>query len=313
MSLLEAIKVSKTFTLKRLFKKHHITALRDVTVKIPSNSITAIVGESGSGKSTLARILLALEEPDKGHVLFNGTNIRDFNKSQWRQFRRSVSVIFQDPFASLNPRMSVYSILAEPLKIHNLCSSKELRQRVIELLKAVELSPEHINRYPHEFSGGQRQRLCIARALALEPQVIIADEPLSALDVSIQAQIINLLKGLRTKRNLSIFLVSHDLEMVHYLAEYVYIMYRGRILEEGFTEEIFKEPLHPYTKLLLSAVPRIYKPRQSWLYKNQNILTNERENGCVFYARCSYRAPICSESEPSLKDLTRRKVACFLY
>lgn len=311
MALIQAIGLSKTYYLKTFLGKHTITALREVTIEVPEDSIIAVVGESGSGKSTLARMILALERPDNGKVLFKGQGISSFDRAQWKVFRRSVSVVFQDPLASLNPRMNVYSILSEPLRVHRICPKKEIRDRVVGLLKAVELGPEHINRYPHEFSGGQRQRLCIARALALEPQLLVADEPLSALDVSVQAQIVSLLQKLKAQRRLSILLVSHDLELVHYLADYVYIMYQGRVLEEGHAEELFNNPLHPYTRLLLEAAPRIKGPKRAYPQKIPLAEDTVKGKGCPFYERCPDRMPICVKDSPSLKKVASRKVACF--
>ncbi|RME67390.1 MAG: ATP-binding cassette domain-containing protein, partial [Nitrospirae bacterium] len=311
MAIVRTINISKTYHLRSFFRRHSVVALKDVTVEVPEDSIVAVVGESGSGKSTLARMLLGLERPDSGKVLFKGQPLEEFDKAQWKVFRRSVSVVFQDPFASLNPRMDVYSILSEPLKVHRVCKGSELKERVVSLLKAVDLSEEHLNRYPHEFSGGQRQRLCIARALALEPELLVADEPLSALDVSVQAQIVNLLQKLKSRNRLSILLVSHDLELVRYLAEYVYIMFQGRVVEEAPGDVLFDEPLHPYTRVLLDSVPRIRAER---LKRRQHpqVDDNGTENrGCAFYGRCPEKMPVCAEQEPELKDLKDRKVACF--
>ena len=312
MALVQTIDISKTYHLKTFFRRHSVEALRDVSIEIHEDSIVAVVGESGSGKSTLARMVLGLERPDAGSVLFKGQSLEEFDRTHWKVFRRSVSVVFQDPFASLNPRMSVYSILSEPLKVHRACSGSELKERVVSLLEAVELSEEYIYRYPHEFSGGQRQRLCIARALALEPELLVADEPLSALDVSVQAQIVSLLQKLRTRRRLSILLVSHDLELVRYLADYVYIMYQGRVLEEAKAELLFKEPLHPYTRILLESVPRIKGPRRA--FSRKRVISDEEETGvggCSFYGRCPVRMPTCEVHEPELKMVNGRKVACF--
>ncbi len=311
MAVLTATGLTKTYQVRVLLRKHRITALRDVTVEVPEDSIVAVVGESGSGKSTLARLLLGLENPDTGRVFFHGQDISSFDRTQWKTFRRAVGVIFQDPFASLNPRMSVRSILTEPLKIHGICKGKEALRRATELLRAVELSPEHLSRYPHEFSGGQRQRLCIARALALEPEVLIADEPLSALDVSVQAQIVNLLKRLKAERKLSILLISHDLELVGYLADYVYIMYQAEVVEEGPAVEIFNNPLHPYTKVLLEAAPKITGPRKRPLKKTSPLEPEATNRGCIFLTRCPERMSLCVSEKPSLQNIGTRKIACF--
>lgn len=314
MPIIRTVNLTKTYHLRTFFKRHSVTALRNVSVDVPEDTIVAVVGESGSGKSTLARMILGLERPDEGEVLFKGKSMEDFDRHQWRVFRRTVSVVFQDPFASLNPRMNVYSILSEPLRVHRVCTGPEMKDRALSLLRAVELSEEHLRRYPHEFSGGQRQRLCIARALALEPELLVADEPLSALDVSVQAQVVNLLQKLRTRRHLSILLVSHDLEMVRYLADYVYIMYQGRVVEEAPGEVLFKEPLHPYTKILLDSVPRIRSDKRGGLRRRPTLDDDGLvSKGCAFYGRCSLRMPVCAEKEPEFKAFAKRKVACFRY
>ncbi len=314
MGLIQGIGISKTYHLRSLFRTHSVEALRDVSLEVPEDRTVAVVGESGSGKSTLARVILGLERPDRGAVLFKGRSLESFDRGQWKAFRRSVSVVFQDPFASLNPRMSVYSILSEPFRVHRTLRRSELKERVIKLLEAVELSPEFLNRYPHEFSGGQRQRLCIARAIALEPELLVADEPLSALDVSVQAQIVNLLKKLRTQKKLSVLLVSHDLELVRYLADYVYIMFHGRVVEEAPGEVLFEGPLHPYTRLLLESVPRLRSEDRRF---RKRSLPPEEETpetgGCVFYPRCPERMSLCLEREPELKGVNEAKVACFRY
>jgi oligopeptide/dipeptide ABC transporter ATP-binding protein len=311
----------KTEGLKKYFypregilgKKRVVKAVNGVNISVYKDSIFAVVGESGSGKSTLARLLLRLIEPTEGRVIYRETDISRLGKDELKEFRRKVQVVFQDPFSSLNPRMTVFSILSEPLKIHRILTKKrQLRERVVELLETVGLKAEHMGRYPHEFSGGQRQRICIARALALEPELVIADEPLSALDVSIQAQILNLLSELRETKGLSFVFISHDLNLVHYFSDYVAVMYRGRIVEEGLSEVVFQSPLHPYTKTLLDALPRV-RVKEGGVIRRRGAVSFEREEkegGCSFYPRCPEALEVCRKEEPPLREIKNRKVAC---
>ncbi len=313
--------ILKTEGLKKYFypregvfgKKGLIKAVDGVDISVYKDSIFAVVGESGSGKSTLARLLLRLIEPTEGRVIYRGKDISELKKEELKNFRKKVQVIFQDPFSSLNPRMTVFSILSEPLKVHKVLTSKrQLRERVIELLDTVGLKAEHMDRYPHEFSGGQRQRICIARALALEPELIIADEPLSALDVYIQAQILNLLSELRQTKGLSFVFISHDLNLIHYFSDYVTVMYKGRIVEEGPSEVVFQRPLHPYTKTLLDALPKL-RTNERTPVRRKRILSHERAEagtGCSFYPRCPEPLEVCKKEEPHLKGAGDRKVAC---
>ena len=234
-----------------------LKAVDGISFEVGKDSVFAIVGESGCGKSTVARMILKLLKPTEGAILFKGENIAGFNGGRLKQFRRSVQVVFQDPFASLNPRMRIIDTLSEPLKVHNILPKNGIINRVVQLLEQVGLTRDALSRYPHEFSGGQRQRICIARALALSPELIIADEPLSALDVSIQAQILNLFKEIRKTSAISFILISHNLNVVSYFSDEVAVMHLGKIVEQAKTEDLFQSPRHPYTKLLLSSAPKI--------------------------------------------------------
>ncbi len=293
-----------------------LKALEGVSISVDSDSVFAIVGESGCGKSTFARLVLRLTEPTGGRVLFKGKDVQQLKGEELKGFRRAVQVVFQDPFASLNPRMNVFSTLSEPLRIHGVMPKRELRDHVAGLLDTVGLKPEHMDRYPHEFSGGQRQRICIARALALAPELIVADEPLSALDVSIQAQILNLLAELKEERKLSFIFISHDLNVVHYFADIVAVMYLGRIVEEATAEEIFNDPRHPYTEALLDAIPKVRFVQQRTTRRPGRgglpELGVEPPSGCPFYPRCPKRTALCDREPPELKTVGGRKIACHL-
>jgi len=234
-----------------------LKAVDGISFEVCKDHVFAIVGESGCGKSTVARMILKLLRPTEGSILFRGENIAGFNGAKLKQFRRSVQIVFQDPFASLNPRMRIIDTLSEPLKIHKILPKNDIKSRVIQLLEQVGLAKDALSRYPHEFSGGQRQRICIARALALSPELIIADEPLSSLDVSIQAQILNLFQEIRKTSGISFILISHDLNVVRYFSDEVAVMHLGKIVEQARTEDLFQTPKHPYTKLLLSSAPKL--------------------------------------------------------
>ncbi|GBD98395.1 oligopeptide transport ATP-binding protein OppF [bacterium BMS3Abin07] len=320
MAFIDVKNIKKHFQLKKGVrgKGKVLKAVDDVSFKVEKDSVFAIVGESGCGKSTLARILVRLIEPTSGTVSFNGEDLFNLKRTALKKFRRSVQIIFQDPYASLNPRMRVYSTISEPMKIHRIVPSGDLKERVAELLTSVGLTPDMMDKYPHEFSGGQRQRICIARALSLSPEMIVADEPLSSLDVSIQAQIINLLQDLKQKHHLSFIFISHDLNVVHYFSDMVAVMYLGRIMELADTDELFERPLHPYTELLLKSAPKIGVKNRSKHVSNRMNATEipspvDIPDGCLFYTRCPKRFDACNRIIPQLKKFEGHSVRCLLY
>jgi oligopeptide/dipeptide ABC transporter ATP-binding protein len=297
--------------------KQWVRAVDGVSFKVRKNRVFAIVGESGCGKSTVARMILKLLSPTGGRIFFKGEDISFFNGDDLKKFRRSVQIVFQDPFASLNPRMRISDALSEPFKIHRIIPKTEIKDRVVKLLEKVGLASDALNKYPHEFSGGQRQRICIARALTLSPELIVADEPLSALDVSIQAQILNLLQDIKRETGISIVFISHDLKVVHYLSDEVAVMYLGKIVEMSKTEDLFDSPKHPYTKLLLASAPKIKgkakRPKIGEKDGGDVPSPVQIPQGCPFHPRCPERFDICDKEIPELKKSGGRLVSCHLY
>lgn len=281
-----------------------VKAVDGVSFELHPGETLALVGESGCGKSTVGRLVLGLIEPTSGHVSFEGEDLFSLSESALRGLRRNFQLIFQDPFASLNPRMTVGDILAEPLALHGTVPAAERKDRVAELLSVVGLQPLHARRYPHEFSGGQRQRIAIARAVSVEPKLIVCDEPVSALDVSIRSQVLNLLRDLQRRLGLSFIFISHDLAVVKHIADRVAVMYLGRIVETASTEDLFAEPRHPYTRALLSAIP-VPSPdarRERQLLKGDVPSPISPPSGCHLHTRCPFAAEICRTEIPALRD-----------
>jgi len=321
MGIIEGLDLKKYFPVgKGPFARHGwLKAVDGVSFSLGKGTVFSLVGESGCGKSTVARLLLRLTPPTSGRILFKDRNVLDLKGDSLTAFRKSVQIIFQDPFASLNPRMTVFDTLAEPLKIHKLARKSEFKEKVVGLLKGVGLPDEVVNRYPHEFSGVQRQRICIARALAVSPEIIVADEPLSSLDVSIQAQILNILQDLKQKAGISFLFISHDLRVVQYFSDEVAVMYLGKIVEHAKSDELFDQPLHPYTAVLLASAPRI-KPGSA----KRTVLKGDVPSpihiptGCPFHPRCPQRFEPCDKIVPLLEEpLSRgyrdRQVSCHLW
>ena len=291
-------------------------AVEDVNLDIHRGETLGLVGESGCGKSTLGRTLMGIYQPTKGKLIYDGKPVDLSNKKDRFAFAKKAQIVFQDPYASLDPRMTVGSIIEEGMIIHNMYDAKRRQERVAELLSIVGLNREHANRFPHEFSGGQRQRICIARALALNPEFVVCDEPVSALDVSIQAQIINLLKELQDKYNLTYLFISHDLSVVEHISDTVGVMYLGNLVEYGATPDIFSHPLHPYTKALFSAIP-IPDPtirRERIVLQGSIPSPANPPKGCKFHTRCPYATERCKTEAPQQREVEPgHYVVCHLY
>ncbi len=317
-NILEVKDLKKWFTTgeSALGKKEIVKAIDGISFNINKKETLSLVGESGCGKTTTGKVVLRILDPTSGSIFFEGKDITRLSRKEMMKYRRKMMIIYQDPFGSLDPRMTVKNAIAEPMEVHRLGTKKEIEEKVIELMEKVGLSPDYRDRYPHEFSGGQRQRIGIARALATNPEFIVADEPVSALDVSIQAQIINLLKDLQKEFGLTILFISHDLSVVKHISDRIAVMYLGKIVEIADKRKLFDNPKHPYTLALLSAIP-IPNPKAK---KKEIILEGDLPSpinpptGCRFHTRCPYAKPICKEVEPPLKDLgDGHMVACHLF
>jgi oligopeptide transport system ATP-binding protein len=315
-ALVQAKDLYKYFPIHAGLMSRHIADVRavdGVDFAIEAGETLGLVGESGSGKTTIGRVLLRLLPATKGEVFFEGQNVLAMNRNEIRRLRRSMQIIFQDPFASLNPRMTIREIIAEPLRIHRLASGSEMEDRVIELLRLVGLQPYHANRYPHEFSGGQRQRIGVARALAVRPKFIVCDEPVSALDVSIQAQVINLLEELQERLRLTYLFIAHDLSVVRHISTRVAVMYVGKIVELADRDELYQNPLHPYTQALLSAIPipdpDVEKRRKRIVLTGDIPSPVNPPSGCRFHTRCPVAFDRCKVEEPPLREYAPNHVA----
>lgn len=294
----------------------YVKAVDDVSFSIPAGKTLGVVGESGCGKSTLARTILRLFEPTSGEIWFKGTDITQLKGEQLRKIRNTMQIIFQDPYSALDPRLITRELILEPVKTHFNLNKDELRTRAVELLQTVGLNEDHLRRYPHEFSGGQQQRISIARALSLNPDLLILDEPTSALDVSVQAQILNLLKHLQRQYNLTYLFISHDLSVIRHICDQIAVMYVGKFVEITNEQNFFESPLHPYTKALRAAIPKSHPE----IKKKQKLLAGEipslldPPSGCRFHPRCTYAMKKCKKAEPLLQMIDEdHYVACFYY
>ncbi|MFN7454529.1 MAG: ABC transporter ATP-binding protein [Pseudobdellovibrionaceae bacterium] len=319
-NILEVKNLSKFFPIKKgLFLRHvaDVRAVDDVSFHVRQGETLGLVGESGCGKSTLGRTLIRLYEPTAGSIQFKEQDFLQVRGEELRKMRKDMQMIFQDPYASLDPKMTVGQILSQPFEIHNILTPSERLERVKQLLETVGLKASHVNRYPHEFSGGQRQRISIARAIALNPSLVIADEPVSALDVSIQAQILNLMKDLQEKLKLTYVFISHDLSVIEHLCDRIAVMYLGKIVVVATRDELFSNPKHPYTQALISAIPRVGEGKK----KMKKSLSGEvpspinPPSGCHFHPRCAYKKDICAQKTPALESITgssEHRSACWL-
>ena len=305
-ALLEVKNLVKVFPVRGgLFaEKRQLTAVAGVDLELYPGETLGLAGESGCGKSTVARLITGLIPPTQGSIRYAGKELAGMDRADLSHFRRELQMIFQDPFSSLNPRMRVSEILSEPLVIHKIGTAQERRARVAWLMERVGLSADQLSRFPHEFSGGQRQRIGIARALAVSPKLIIADEPVSALDLSIQAQIINLLQEVKQELQLSFLFITHDLSVLRHLSDRIAIMYLGRIVETGYRDDVLERPLHPYTEALLSAIPSIdpEKRRRRVIARGELPSPLSPPPGCPFHTRCPYAEPVCAEDRPELLE-----------
>ena len=317
-TLLEAHNIVKHFPIKGGVLMKEIAAVKavdGVSLTIDEGETVGLVGESGCGKTTFGRAILRLEEPTSGDIYFEGESILSYDKNKMQALREKMQIIFQDPFSSLNPRKTVAHIIGEPLLVHGMRSRKKRGERVLELLRVVGLRKEHMRRYPHQFSGGQRQRIGVARALALHPKLVVCDEAVSALDVSIQAQVINLLKDLQEDFGLTYLFISHDLSVVEHVSDRVAVMYLGKIVEFAPSENLYKTPLHPYTQALLSAVPipdPALKSNERIILKGDVPSPIDPPPGCSFHPRCLFAKDICTHREPEFREISSKHfVSCF--
>jgi len=315
---IEVKHLRKWFTTRssKISARESVRAVDDVSFSIYTHEVLGLVGESGCGKTTCGKVILRIMDPTEGRIFFHGQEITNLPRKEMNRFRNRMMIIYQDPYGSLDPRMTVKNAIAEPMEVHRTASRKEKEEKVLEIMEKVGLAPDQRNRYPHEFSGGQRQRIGIARALATNPDFIIADEAVSALDVSIQAQIINLLQDLQQEFGITLLFISHDLSVVKHISDRVAVMYLGKIVEIALKSDLFSRPRHPYTQALLSAIP-VPDPK---LRKKGKILMGDVPSpinpppGCRFHPRCPHRMEICDKKQPPLKDLGNgHSVACYLY
>lgn len=319
--LLEIRDVKKYFPVKKVHGKEiTVKAVDSINLKINQGEIVGLVGESGCGKSTLGKSILKLHEITGGQILFYGEDITNYNERQMRPLREKIQIIFQDPYASLNPKKKIVQSVMAPLDVAGKYTKEEKLEKVRKILREVGLSDKYLEKYPHEMSGGQRQRVVIARALINDPELVICDEPVSALDVSVRSQVLNLLKDLHKERNLTYIFISHDLSVVEYLCDKVAVMYLGRIMEYAGKRELYGKPLHPYTKALLSAipVPDIHAKRDEVILQGELPSPLNPPTGCLFSTRCPMATEKCRQSRPELTEITgddgtKRSVACFLY
>lgn len=316
--ILEAKNVKKYFPIKKGFFLRHVgdvKAVDDVSLVVRKGETLGLVGESGCGKSTLGRTLIRLYEPTAGEIKFHNKDFLTLSGKELRSIRKNIQMIFQDPYASLDPRMTVGQVIEQPFVIHNLLTKSEREKRVKELLELVGLRPSHINRYPHEFSGGQRQRIAIARAIALNPELIICDEPVSALDVSIQAQILNLLEDLQQKLGLTYIFISHDLSVIEHVCDRIAVMYLGKIVEIASRDELYERPQHPYTQALLSSIPKIGEGKKKMIKMLSGEIPSpiNPPSGCTFHTRCPYVMDVCKTHKPELLPVagSTQMAACF--
>ncbi|MGM0602580.1 MAG: ABC transporter ATP-binding protein [Bacillota bacterium] len=321
MSLLEVDNLKKHFAVNsglwaRLRKKEsYVHAVNGVSFDIKKGETLSLVGESGCGKSTIGRTVLGLYEPTAGDIYYDGSRVGDMSEKEKFKLKEKMQMIFQDPYSSLNPRQKVKEIISEPIRTHNVVSREEMDDYILKLLDKVGVDGSYLNRYPHQFSGGQRQRIGIARSLAMEPEFIVADEPISALDVSIQAQILNLMMDLQEEFHLTYLFIAHDLSVVKHISDRVAIMYLGKVFEIGDKNEIFDHPVHPYTEALFGSIPELTeKTKENFVSLEGDVPDPiQLPSGCYFHSRCKYAKDICREVEPELKEVDGRQVACHLY